>query len=292
MNRIFTAATYIFDPLHSFWESDRNQRAVAGVLIAVFLSTLVAIELKRQGLLPVWLDALPTKSHFYAVNVAFSLVLILEVISLIFTVPCSISKSVGKQFEILALILLRGTFKKLIELPEPIDISGHTDVLFTIGADALGAVAIFALLGVFRVMIRQDSGMKKGEMLFRYVAAKKIVALALLGIFIGMGIGMLWDLYTGGDTHDFFGAFYTVLIFSDILLVLIAQRFLPRFRAVFRNSGFALATLLIRLALTAPDYWNVILGVSAPVFAVLLTLVYNQFYAPKDEIRNEGYMGH
>lgn len=285
MNRIFTLTTYIFDPLHNFWENERTQRTVAGILIAVFLLTLAAIELKRQGLLPMWLDALPTTSHFFAVNVAFTLVLILEVISLIFIVPCSLSKAVGKQFEILALILLRNSFKKLIELPEPINISGHSDTLLAIGADGLGAVAIFALLGIFRMLIKNDLAMKKGEVLFRYVAAKKMVALTLLGIFMFMGIRMAVEAINGKPASDFFSAFYTVLIFSDILLVLVSQHFLPRFRAVFRNSGFALATLFIRLALTAPPYWDVALGVSSAIFAVLLTLVYNGFYAPKHGVK-------
>ncbi len=282
MNRIYTFATYLFDHLHQLWEGDRCKRNVAALLVAVFLLTLVTIELKRQAMLPGWADFLPTTSHFYAINVAFTLVLILEVVSLIFTVPCSISKSVGKQFEILALILLRNSFKKLIELPEPIDLSGHTDLLLAIGADGLGALTIFALLGIYRLMIRQDNSVKNGEMLFQYVAAKKIVALALLVTFLTMGAIMTWGTITDRETHDFFSAFYTVLIFSDILLVLIAQRFQPRFRAVFRNSSFVLATLLIRLALTAPPYWDVALGVAAAGFAVLLTLTYNTFYAPQE----------
>lgn len=278
MNRIFVYTTYLFDPLHQFWERERTQRAVAAVLIVVFLLSIGAIELKRQGMFPQALDHIPTTSHFFAVNVAFSLVLILEVISLIFTVPCSISKSVGKQFEILALIMLRNSFKKLIELPEPINVSGHMDTLIGIGVDGGGALLIFALLGVYRLLIRKDSGLKRGEVLFRYVAAKKMVALVLLCIFLGMGVHML---VFPGKTHEFFSSFFTVLVFSDILLVLIAQHFLPRFRAVFRNSAFALATLFIRLALTAPPYWDVALGLGAAVFAVLLTLVYNGFYVPK-----------
>ncbi len=282
MNSIFTFSTYIFDHLHQAWENDSTQRNVAVLLVATFLLTLVNIELKRQAMLPSWADFLPSTSHFYAINVAFTLVLILEVISLIFTVPCSISKSVGKQFEILALILLRSSFKKLIELPEPINLTGHTDLLLSIGADGIGALAIFALLGVYNLLIRQNNGVTTGEMLFHYVAAKKIVALTLLVTFLVMGAIMAWETLTGHDTHDFFSAFYTVLIFSDILLVLIAQRFLPHFNAVFRNSSFVLATLLIRLALTAPPYWDVAVGVASAGFAVLLTLIYNTFYAPQE----------
>jgi hypothetical protein len=202
------------------------------------------------------------------------------VISLIFTLPCSISKSVGKQFEILALILLRSAFKGLAEFPEPLTIVGYEQELLVILADGGGAVLIFALLGVYRMLrLRmQETGMA-GPTLFRFVAAKKLVALVILGIFLGMGTRNCLLLASGQLPHAFFEKFYTVLIFSDIMLVLIAQRFLPEFRAVFRNSGFALATLLIRVALTAPPYNNVLIGICSAVFACVLTLVYNTFYS-------------
>jgi hypothetical protein len=210
---------------------------------------------------------IPT-SHFMAINLAFTLVLVLEVVGLIFTLPCSISKSVGKQFEILALILLRDAFKTLADFPEPIAITGHETELWMLISDGCGAVVIFCLLGVYGLLRRNlDETLKGGAPLFKFVAAKKLVALVILAIFAGMGIQNGLHVLRGEHPYHFFKNFYTVLIFSDIMLVLIAQRFLPEFRAVFRNSGFALATLLIRLALTAPP------------FACLLTLVYNIFYS-------------
>jgi hypothetical protein len=280
MDRFYNGITYIFDPLHHFWEKDTTQRAVGGALIVVFVLALATIELKRQGLLTGPLAELTPTSHYMAINLAFTLVLILEVISLIFTLPCSISKSVGKQFEILALILLRSAFKGLAEFPEPLTIVGYEQELLVILADGGGAVLIFALLGVYRMLrLRmQETGMA-GPTLFRFVAAKKLVALVILGIFLGMGAKNCLLLASGQVPHAFFENFYTVLIFSDIMLVLIAQRFLPEFRAVFRNSGFALATLLIRIALTAPPYNNVLIGISSAVFACVLTLVYNTFYS-------------
>ena len=282
MNKIYNWATYAFDPLHHFWEKDSTQRTVAGILIFVFLFALAAIEFKRQGWVTGGVAELIPSNHYMAINLAFTLVLVLEVVSLIFTLPCSISKAVGKQFEILALILLRSTFKTLADFPEPIAITGHEQELWIILADGAGAVVIFALLGVYTLLRRQlDESLNGGPRLFNFVAAKKIVGLVMLVIFLGMGIknGML--LLSGQEPFHFFKSFYTVLIFSDIMLVLIAQRFLPKFRAVFRNSGFALATLLIRLALTAPPYYNVGIGIGAAVFACLLTLVYNTFYSSR-----------
>jgi hypothetical protein len=279
MEKIFTVTTDIFDPLHNFWENHATQRVVAGVLVLIFLVSLGLIELNRQGLLPPPLAASLPLTHYMAINLAFTLVLILEVISLIFTLPCSISKALGKQFEILALIFLRSSFKELTLLPEPIAIAGYIDVLWRILSDGVGAIVIFAMLGVYAKLLRKtEEKPMSGVTLFSFVAAKKMVALLMLAVFFGMGIynGML--LLTGDHSFDFFHHFYTMLIFCDILLVLISQCFQPGFRAVFRNSGYALATLLIRLALTAPPFYNVLIGVIAAMLALLLTLVYDRFY--------------
>ncbi|WP_250645493.1 hypothetical protein [Salidesulfovibrio onnuriiensis] len=282
MNRVYQRATYLFDPLHQWWESDRTQRSVAGLLIATFLLGMACIEMNRQGWLPDPLAARTPTSHYMAISLAFTLVLILEVVSLIFTLPCSISKAVGKQFEILALILLRNSFKELVHFPEPITIGeGELEALKHIAVDGISALVIFGLLGLY-MLLRKDpeDEQTRGATLFSFVSAKKIVALTLLACFLGMGSYNLWLFFHGyGHDFDFFLAFYTVLIFSDILLVLISQRFHPSFRAVFRNSGFALATLFIRLALTAPPYYNAILGVGAAAYAVLLTVTYNTLFS-------------
>jgi hypothetical protein len=291
MGRIYETATYVFDPLHYYWEDKNTQRAVAGVLVGVFVAALFCIELKRHGLLPAPLDGLFNQSHFQAVNIAFTLVLIIEVIGLIFTVPCSISKAVGKQLEILALILLRSSFKELSAFPEPIRVQDNMDALFRIAADGAGAILIFVIMGVYILLHRRtgEEG-RPGPALYRFVAAKKIVAIVLVAIFAGMGGYNCWLFLSGRPTFEFFTDFYTVLIFSDILLVLVSQRYFPAFRAVFRNSGFALATLLMRFALTAPPYWNAGIGIGAAILAVGLTLTYNAFYVPKpgDRPKNWG----
>jgi hypothetical protein len=279
MNNILDQTTRIFDRLESFWRKDATRRAVAVALVLIFLLALVAIELNRQGLLPASLRFKKPLNHYMAINLAFTLVLILEVIALIFTLHCSVSRALGKQFEILALIFLRSSFKELAILPEPITVAGHMDVLWRIIADGGGAIAVFGLLGLYSAALRRkDETLKSGASLDMFVAAKKAVALFILIIFFGMGLYNGWLLVTGRKVFEFFQHFYTVLIFTDILLVLVSQYFLPEFRAVFRNSGYALCTLLIRLAVTAPPFYNVLIGVSSAILAVLLTFIYNKFY--------------
>jgi hypothetical protein len=80
---------------------------------------------------------------------------------------------------------------------------------------------------------------------------------------------------------DFLHGFYTQLILTDILIVLISQCFHPSAKMIFRNSGYALSTLMIRIALIAPVYYNVLLGAAAMVFAILLTLVGQYLFLQK-----------
>ncbi|WP_449242981.1 hypothetical protein [Desulfovibrio sp.] len=280
--RSIEALRDLFDALHQFWEAKSTQRAAALILVAAFLLVLAGVELSRRGLLNEHLTLMLGRSHFLAVNQAFTLVLIMEVVSLIFTLPCSVSKAVGKQIEILALILLRSAFKHLAQLQEPVVITELSEPVLRLLADGAGALAIFAILGYYHhIQLSARPAIMDGASRYAFATAKKLIALVLLGCFLVMGAENIVLGLSGQHQFDFFSAFYTVLIFSDILIVLIAQRYLPHFRAIFRNSGFAVATLLIRLALTAPPYLNAALGVTAAVFAVLLSLIYNRFWEIK-----------
>ena len=111
-----------------------------------------------------------------------------------------------------------------------------------------------------------------------FVAAKKGISLLLLAAFVVMGGYSVVQSSTGRGHADFFHDFYTLLILTDILIVLISQCFHPSAKFVFRNSGYALSTLMIRLALVAPVYFNVLLGGAAIGFAILLSLISNYLF--------------
>jgi hypothetical protein len=71
-----------------------------------------------------------------------------------------------------------------------------------------------------------------------------------------------------------FEEFYTMLVFSDILIVLISLRYSSNYIIAFRNSGFAVSTVLIRLALIAPVTMTAVLGVIAMLFNLGVLLAY------------------
>ncbi|MDD9302656.1 MAG: hypothetical protein HUK40_10110 [Desulfobacter sp.] len=279
MDKLLEIGAILFDAFRDFWHRESTHKTVSTILLVIFLASLGVIELNRQDFLPPSMaDQIPT-SHYMAINLAFLLVLIMEILGMILALPGSMSRALSKQFEILALIFLRNTFKELSILPEPISLSHHNEVIWHILSYGFGAIAIFALLGLFTAMQKNlDRVLAKGPSLDRFIAAKKNVALCMLITFCAMGVYNLGLKLTGQTVFSFFPSFYTVLIFSDVLMVLLAQTFLPQFPAVFRNSGYALATLLIRLSLTAPAYFSVVIGLSSVMLAVFLTLVYNKFY--------------
>lgn len=282
MSFFYDKITYIFDPLHHLWEHEKMHRKISYGLVLFFLCSIISIELNRRNLLPGSLAAVVPKNHFFAVQAAFTVVLILEVISLVFTIPCSFSRSVGKQFEILALILMRNAFKELSYFPEPITFLGNEQAVLYILSDGFGALLIFALLGYYYTVQPRttDEKMQPAD-LYSFVAAKKGIALILLSIFIFMGINSALATLTGTEHTDFLYGFYTLLILTDILVVLISQCYQPSFYAVFRNSGFALSTLIIRIALAAPPFFNVLLGLAAALFAILLTLISRGLFLKK-----------
>ena len=83
------------------------------------MSAPVNINRKEAACMVVkWAD--PGEEMLGLAHLAFSLILVMELMSLIFVIPASLSISIGKQFEILTLILLRNAFKELTTLEEPV----------------------------------------------------------------------------------------------------------------------------------------------------------------------------
>lgn len=266
--------TTLFDALAARWDSVHQQRAAGTLIILAYLLSLAAIEGRRQQWLPDWVAALVPLNHFHAVDVAFTLLLIVEVVGLVFGLAASVARSLGIQFEIFSLILLRQTFKEFTRFDEPIQWSQVSESLAHMASDIAGAVGIFALLVVY-YRLQRHHPITSADERANFVAAKKAIALLLLVVFLLIGIDDLWHLVAHGVGYPFFEVFYTVLIFSDVLIVLISLRYSSTYRVVFRNSGFAAATVILRLALTAPPMMNALLGMSAVLVACALTVVYN-----------------
>lgn len=273
----FQISTVIFDFLEEKWESPNIRKWVANILVFTFLGALMVIEINRLHFLPESFAKLLPTNHFYAIKFSFDLLLIIEILSLVFGLANSVADAMGKQFEILSLILLRQSFKELTHFTEPLDWEHISGSVWNILSDAGGALMIFWLVLLYYRLQRHKRITDNENDLLSFVAVKKTIALVLLMLFVGIAFYDIWLWKETGEGFSFYGVFYLILIFSDILIVLISLRYSNVYGIVFRNSGFAVATVLIRLALTAPAFVNVLLGLAAVLLGIGLTLAYNYF---------------
>jgi hypothetical protein len=277
MKRITALLARLFDLVEARWEAPATQRRVGGLLVATFLLALLVIEGNRHEVFPAGLARQLPTNHFFAVDIAFTLLLLFETVALVFSLAQSVSSSVGKQFEIFSLILLRQAFKGLTTVHEPVDWSQVGRAVPHMLADAAGALAIFVALAAFYRLQQHAPITLDSRERTSFVAAKKTVAVLLLAGFVAVGTYDVSEMAAGRDAVPFFEAVYTVLILADILLVLLSLRYSSTYHVVFRNSGFAAATVFMRLALTAPPYVNAGLGLAACLLALGVTAAFNAF---------------
>ncbi len=276
VSKILQLSEFLFDKLQKIWENQRVNKIVSNSLVFIFIGSLIISYLDRNKIIS--LGSLDDffSNPFFAIEIAFTLLLILELLSLIFVLPESVAKSVGKQFEVLSLIFIRSGFKEISHIK---DFEWHTmtDSLINLFAYAVGSLIIFVILG-FNYKLQKHNRLTDSENdQSEFIQTKKLLALFLMIAFIGVGIyDTTFLLETGSYLHSFH-LFYSVLIFSDIIILLIALRYTLNYLKIFRYSAFVLATLLIRISLTIPPFYNVIIGISSALFILLLTISYNYF---------------
>ena len=284
MDFFMIRAGFIFDWIELHLESKQGLKFFATVLVSFFVAAIVLIELNRRQLVPEPFASHFSLSHLAAIEQAFNLLLGLEVVSLILSLSHSVTKSVGKQFEILSLILLRDTFKEFSHFGEPLVWAEIAPSLESIVASAVGALLIFVVLGFFYKAQRSHPLSADEKVRSHFILAKKMIALLLLCSFAGICVVDLWGYFAFGRPENAFASFYTLLVFSDVLVVLISLRYSTQYEVSFRNSGYAVATVLIRLALIAPATLGAVIGVGTTLFALGISLAYNAFASTPEEL--------
>ncbi|MEO1289478.1 MAG: hypothetical protein AAFV93_17075 [Chloroflexota bacterium] len=267
----------ICDSLEHFWEEVVMKRYTGIGLVILYLVALLVVEFNRQGMLPANLAELVPETHFWAVEIAFTALLLTEVVSLIFALTHSFSRSIGIQFQLLSLILLRDVFKQFTYFPEPLTWQPISERIGLIGVDALAALAIFIILQIYYRNQKSFAITDDEQEQENFINSKKAIALGLLVTFIVIGIDDSIRALSGGETYPFFDTFFTLLIFTDVLMVLLSMQYSHSYAVTFRNFGYALVTVLIRVSLVAPSPINGLVGVSTALFALGIALIYKTY---------------
>lgn len=249
-----------------------------------FLSHLLLILLKKQGVF-----LFPTAQQdllldpIAAIYTPFSLILVYEVYLLLFYLPRSFTSCVSKQFEIISLIVIRKIFKDIPQM----DLMGdwmYSQHNLELLIDLTGFLLLFLMIFLFNKGKMQLSRRPvEDPLLKRFISSKKIVSLVLLLILslmsmISFGkwiVDIIQETQVGKLDGIFFNQFFTLLILADVVILLISFRYTEEYSKLIRNTGFIIATILIRLSFAADGYLNILLILTGVGFALLILQIYN-----------------
>src|SRR6185312_9597830 len=121
-----------------------------------------------------------------------------------------------------------------------------------------------------------------------FIARKKVIALALTGWLLALTIYTLgefvrdlWHVAFRGPVTEidlqtpFYTDLFSVMIFTDVLILLLLLAVSDRYQLVFRNAAFVISTILIRFSLTAERHWGALLALVGMLFGILTVLIYS-----------------
>ena len=253
-------------------------------LTLIILAYYNIINYDAEGLL---------KNPISSIYTPFSFILFYEVYLLIYYLPKSTSKYIGKQYEIITLIIIRKVFKDLGNLNlEENFFKSTSDLQFLID---LGTVLIlFALILVFYKLNKEQSRAEVEVTISKeiqlFITFKKWVAFLLVPLFFTLSAISLtgWvkaSFYNSvniialaADTNKiFFDNFFTTLIVTDVLILLFSFLLTDKFQTVMRNSGFIITTILIKISFGAVGVVNNIMVITALLFGVCILYIYNKY---------------
>ena len=240
--------------------------AIVLAVIGFFIHILLWALFKTENITITGEASELVKSPLSTLYTPFSILLVYEVYQLIRTIPDSFSSSVGKQYEIATLLVVRDVLKRLSEVQNSEGWKISSDLGFLLVECAAFLVLLYTSLTYFRISSSSEKSEELAENLVIFVEAKRGIANAMLLVFLVMAA---YSFYTWvGSVQDgggsvsrviFFLDFFTFLILADILILLISYWFYTDFGNLARNTGFVLSTVIIRVAISSEGVSSMIL---------------------------------
>ncbi|CAN1510523.1 hypothetical protein MCERE19_00769 [Spirosomataceae bacterium] len=273
---------------------ERSERIILWIALVSFITHLLIIGLIQLNMVTIAEPSNLLKNPIAAIYTPFSFILVYEVYLLVYYLPKSTSIYISKQYEIIALIIIRRLFKDLSALSLSFDwFNIKDDLQFTY--DLVASVLLFYLIYLFHVQRTKvyrtlENNKNQSSSISKFINAKKWIATALVPIliiialysFFNWSIGIFQPLENKAISFKninniFFEHFFNILIIADVILLLFSFFHTDEFHKVIRNSGFIISTILIRISFSVSGIINTILIVSAILFGLLILFIHNKF---------------
>ena len=275
-----------------FLGKEADDKVRAGVLVfsvLAFMTHLLIYFLYQIEVITINGEAKTlVNSPLSSLYTPFSILLTYETYQLIRTLPSSFSNSVGKQYEVVTLLVVRDVFKRLADF--------STDDEWVIDGE-LGLILLecmaFLILFFTALSYRRSSDVSEisrvdDSELDSFVHSKRIISLMLFVAFLVMAAYSFgtWTISVldgkgGVDREIFFSDFFTILILADILILLLSYRFTVDFANLARNTGFILSTVILRVAIGAPGVSAVVLFTLSGILGLAILRISSEFVKDK-----------
>lgn len=264
---------------------------ILGIAILSYVIHLLLIALTHYDLIGI--ESKFLQNPIAAIYTPFSFILLYEVFLLIFYLPRSISVYIAKQYEIITLIVIRRIFKDIANLELTSKwFESKYDLQFTY--DTFTSLVLFILIYFFYTNIERSSRSKKERSIEKstetFIDLKKGIATVLLPVLALLAIYSFgnWFITAVANYNNgiaafksinkiFFDEFFTILIITDVLLLLASFFYSDQFHKIIRNSGFVISTILIKISFSTEGIVNNALIIGAVLFGFLMLVIHNQF---------------
>jgi len=252
---------------------------------------LVLIFLARTLAHPPQVIAEAGQNYLTAISTPFNFILFYEVLTLIAALPASTTRSIGNQFEIVSLIFIRDVFRDIGKAGDLMTNHRLTMETLPLFLDMWAGFLMFLLVTVFQHVAQRRTGASVTSLpsrgTLRFIAQKRLVAAGLATLLMGMAVynlglfamavgrAMITGQGTIETTTTFYNDVFTVMIFTDVLILILSLIVSGKYEMVFRNAAFVVSIILIRFALTEGYPYGAPLALVAMVFGILTLLVFN-----------------
>lgn len=282
------------DRLHDLVFSEANLTALKHVVIklsiAGFVLHLALIFLAHSLAHPELLIAIAGDNYLAAISTPFNFILFYEVLTLIGALHASTTQSIANQFEIVSLIYIREVFKDMSSARAMMTERPLTAETLPLFVDMATGLTMYLLVAIFQHLAQKQARhatLEHSPARARFVAQKKGVALGLAVLLLAMAawnigifvVGLYRSTQTGHlgaqPVTTFYNDLFTVMIFTDVLILILSLVVSGRYESVFRNAAFVVSIIVIRFALTEEFPYRAPMALVGMVFAILTLLVYD-----------------
>jgi len=274
---------------------DRIRKAAIVLAVVGFFVHIAFWALDSTGRISITGEASElVSSPLSSLYTPFSILLVYEVYQLTRTIPDSFSSSVGKQFEIATLLVVRDILKRLSEVESSEGWEISSDLGFLLVECAAFMALFYTSLTYFRI---SEKSTKSGEMsgdIAVFIEAKRLVANFMLIVFLITAaysfFSWIASVQDGGGSVSrviFFLDFFTFLILADILILLISYWFYTDFGNLARNTGFVLSTVIIRVAISSEGVSAMVLFTLSGLLGIAILRMFGQESVPKVRVNPE-----